>query len=187
MPDAAEGKQTKPACSAGHTSTLPDVERICSKRRPEKHFQDISVFPARDYSAPRGTDFSYEAARMNVRFWALSRRLARPGNIRKQSAGLRRSGCEFLVQSRRTGYRSDRNLPPDLDDLIVRQAEEVADVDGVALHDGEEPLLPCRQAPAVLAADHRLMTDVVGDIVEIDRAAQRSTGGEQFRDMRPLP
>src|ERR1700687_491383 len=83
--------------------------------------------------------------------------------------------------------RLDRDLPPDLDDLIVGQAEEVADVDGVALHNGEEPLLPGRQAHAVLAADHGLVADVVGHIVEIDGAAQRFAGGEQFRDMRPLP
>src|SRR5262249_51916575 len=47
--------------------------------------------------------------------------------------------------------RSDRNLPPDLDDLVGRQAEEIADMDGVALHHGKDPLLPRWQAAAVLA------------------------------------
>src|ERR1700738_2429931 len=37
------------------------------------------------------------------------------------------------------GRALDRNLPPDLDDLIVGQAEEVADMNGVALHHGEDP------------------------------------------------
>ena len=52
---------------------------------------------------------------------------------------------------------SYRDLPPDFDDALVRQAQEVADMDGVALHDSKEPFLPCGKAFAVLAADHRLM------------------------------
>src|ERR1700679_3226711 len=80
----------------------------------------------------------------------------------------------------------DRNLASNLDDLIGRQAEEVADMDGVALHHGEQPLLPLRQAQAVFAADHRFMTDIIRHIVEIDRTPQRFTGGEQFRNMGPL-
>src|SRR5665647_2495301 len=35
----------------------------------------------------------------------------------------------------------DRNLPPNLNDLITGKAKEIADMDSVALHDGEE-LLP---------------------------------------------
>src|SRR6185312_1741952 len=80
----------------------------------------------------------------------------------------------------------DRDLPPDLDDLIVGKAEEVADMDGVALHHGKQPFLASRQAPAVLAADHRLMADIVGDIVEIDIAAERLASSEQFGNMRTL-
>ena len=80
----------------------------------------------------------------------------------------------------------DRNLPPDLYDLIVGKIEEVADMSGVALHYGEEPLLPGRQTLAVLAANHRFMADVISHVAEIDRASQRLAGGEQFRDMRTL-
>src|ERR1700753_1504222 len=72
-----------------------------------------------------------------------------------------------------SAFRLNRNLPPDLDHLIGREAEKVADVNGIALHHGKEGLLPSRQALAVLAADHRLVADVIGDVVEIDCAAQR--------------
>src|ERR1700747_562324 len=80
----------------------------------------------------------------------------------------------------------DRDLPSDLDDLIGGQAEEIADMDRVALHHGEERLLPCGKALAVLAADHRFMADVIGDVIEIDRAPQRFAGREQLRNMRAL-
>jgi len=92
----------------------------------------------------------------------------------------------FNDDNSRPALASDRNLPPDLDHLIAGQAEEVADMDGVALHHGEEPLLPGRQAQAVLAADHRLMADIIGDVVEIDRAAQRFAGGEQLGNVGTL-
>jgi hypothetical protein len=36
----------------------------------------------------------------------------------------------------------NRNLPPDLNDLIAGEAKEVANMDGVALHHSEEPFLP---------------------------------------------
>src|ERR1700732_4122829 len=62
--------------------------------------------------------------------------------------------------------RLDRDLPPDLDDLVGGKTEEVADMDGVALHDGEEPLLPGGYSVAVLAGNHRLVTDVIGHVVE---------------------
>jgi hypothetical protein len=59
-------------------------------------------------------------------------------------ADVQRTGWEVngTVQS----WSLNRYLPPDLDDLIIGQAEEVADMHGIALHDGEEPLLPGRQA-----------------------------------------
>src|ERR1700676_960202 len=82
--------------------------------------------------------------------------------------------------------RPDRNLPSDLDDLIGGQAEEVADMGGVALHDSEDSLLPGWQAHAVLAGDHRLVAHVIGHVVEVDCATQRFAGGEQFRNMRAL-
>src|SRR5260370_40827990 len=69
---------------------------------------------------------------------------------------------------------------------MVGKAEEVADMDGVALHHSEQPLLPGRQAQAVLAADDRFAADVISDIVEVDRAPKRFAGGEQFRNMRTL-
>jgi hypothetical protein len=49
-----------------------------------------------------------------------------------------------------TGFRKDnptelnRNLASNLNDLIVRQAEEIADMSCVALHHGEKGLLPGR-------------------------------------------
>ena len=75
--------------------------------------------------------------------------------------------CSVSAGARRAGALSNRNLSPDLDNLIAGKTEEVADMDGVALHHGEEPLLPGRQAEAVLAADHRLMADIIGDVVKI--------------------
>jgi hypothetical protein len=67
----------------------------------------------------------------------------------------------------------DRNLPPNLNDLITGKAKEIADMDSVALHDGEELLLPGWQAFAVLAADDGLVTHVISHVAEIDRAPQR--------------
>src|SRR3984893_16407309 len=81
---------------------------------------------------------------------------------------------------------SNRDLPADLDHLVVRQAEEVADMDRVALHHGEEPLLPAGHPHAVVAADHGFMPDIIGDVGKVDGAAERFTGSEQFRNMRPL-
>ncbi|GAC1336493.1 MAG: hypothetical protein NVSMB20_12570 [Bradyrhizobium sp.] len=54
----------------------------------------------------------------------------------------------------------DRNLPPDLDHLIAGQAEEIADVNRVALHHGEDALLPGGKAPAVFARDDSLTTHI---------------------------
>src|SRR5882724_746945 len=81
---------------------------------------------------------------------------------------------------------SDRNLPPDLDDLIAGQAEEIAHVLGIAFHDGKEPLLPAGQALVVLAADHGFMADIIGHVRKIHRASQRFAGGEELGDMRTL-
>lgn len=68
---------------------------------------------------------------------------------------------------------SNRNQPPNLHDLIAGKAEEVANMDRIALHDREESLLPSGKASAVLTPDHRLVAEVVSDIVEVDRASQR--------------
>ena len=70
----------------------------------------------------------------------------------------------------------DRNLPPDLNDLIGWQAEEVTDMNGVALHHGKQPLLPGRQTLAIFTADDGLVADIISDIVEVDRASQRFAG-----------
>src|ERR1700688_366167 len=78
----------------------------------------------------------------------------------------------------------DRDLPPDLDDLIGGKAEEVADVSGVALHDGVDPLLPDGHAHAILTGNHGLAAHIIGHVVEVDRATKRLAGGEQFRNMR---
>ncbi len=72
----------------------------------------------------------------------------------------------------------DRNLSADLDDLIGGQAEEVTDMDGIAFHHGKYPFLPGRQAPAILAMDHRFMADIIGDVAKVDGAAERLAGRE---------
>src|ERR1700722_4511468 len=59
-------------------------------------------------------------------------------------------------------------------------------MDGVAFHYREETLLPPRHPHAVVAADHGFMLDIIGDVGKLDRAAERFTGSEQFRNMRPL-
>jgi hypothetical protein len=64
----------------------------------------------------------------------------------------------------------NRNLPPDLNDLIAGETEELANMCSIALDASEEPLLPGGQAHAVLAADNRLMAHVIGDVAQIDRA-----------------
>ena len=79
-----------------------------------------------------------------------------------------------------------RSRPP-----VAGQAEVVADMGGVALHHGEERLLPARQAPAVLAADHRLVADIIGDVVEIDACSPASAPasaapGYAGRSMKPI-
>src|SRR6185312_9126701 len=81
---------------------------------------------------------------------------------------------------------SDRDLTADLDDLIDGQAEEVADMDGVAFHHGEDALLPGRKAVAAIAVDHRFVSDEVGDVVYIDGATKRLAGRKQLRNVRPL-
>src|SRR6202163_1136057 len=80
----------------------------------------------------------------------------------------------------------NRSLSPDLNNLIVGQVEEVADMNSVALHHREEPLLPGGQAHAVLAADHRLVAHVIRHVAKIDRAPPRFTGCEQFGNLRTL-
>ncbi len=81
---------------------------------------------------------------------------------------------------------SNRNLPPDLDHLIGRETEEVADMDSVALHHSEHPFLTGRQAQVVLAADDGFAADIIGEVVEVDRTPQRFAGGEQFRNLARL-
>ena len=70
----------------------------------------------------------------------------------------------------------NRNQPPNLHDLIAGKAEEVADVNRIALHDREESFLPRGKAFPVLTADYRLVAEVISDIVEVDRASQRFAG-----------
>src|SRR5581483_7161550 len=53
--------------------------------------------------------------------------------------------------------RLDRDLTPDLDHLVVRKAEEIADMLRIALHQRKQPLLPGRQALAVFSRDHGFM------------------------------
>src|SRR5450759_2722196 len=73
------------------------------------------------------------------RFLDLDFSLAEPGSDAELTFMLDLFNCvSGTVQS----WCLNRNLPPDLNDLIARETEEVADVYSVALHDSEEPLLP---------------------------------------------
>src|SRR5579871_785887 len=85
---------------------------------------------------------------------------------------------------RRAGL--DRDLTADLDDSVGWEAEEIADVDRIPFHHREYPLLPCWQPGAVLAVDHGFVTDIISDVAEVDSAAQRLAGGDQFRNIRTL-
>ncbi len=60
------------------------------------------------------------------------------------------------LPARRSSMRpaSDRDLSPDFNYAVGRQAEKVGDLHDVAVHRGEEPSLPCRRA----FASPRLMT-----------------------------
>src|SRR3981081_773396 len=66
------------------------------------------------------------------------------------------------------GSRSlNRDHPPDFNDLIAWQHKEVADMDRIALKHDEDPLLPGRQAVAVLARHDRFPPHIIGDIIEV--------------------
>src|SRR6185437_2637708 len=105
---------------------------------------------------------------------------------KSDQAYLKRFRYRFERRKRVKTKSLDRNLPADLDDLVARQAEEVADMDRVALHHRKELLLPARQAHAILAVDHGFVADIISDVVEIDGAAERSAHRKQLRNMRPL-
>src|SRR6516162_2438353 len=66
---------------------------------------------------------------------------------------------------------SNRDLAPNLDDLVSWKIEEICQVGGIALHEGKQRFLPTRQAFPVLAPYHRLVSDKVGYVGEIDGAA----------------
>src|ERR1700730_12797145 len=82
--------------------------------------------------------------------------------------------------------RSNRNLPSDLYDLVARQAEEIAYVSRVALHRGENALLPVGQSPAVLPCHHGFVTDIIGHVAEIDGTAPRLAGKQEGWNIRTL-
>src|ERR1700733_9398373 len=90
------------------------------------------------------------------------------------------------MRERESENALNRNLPPDLDDLVAGETEEVADMDRVAFHDREESLLPDRHAQAVIPGDHGLVTDIVSHIVKVRRTAQRFAGCEQLGNVRPF-
>jgi len=77
-------------------------------------------------------------------------------------------------------------LSPNLDDLICGEAEEVADMDRIALHDREERFLPAGQPFTVFPADHRLVANIISDIVEVDYAAKRFAGCQEFWNVGTL-
>jgi hypothetical protein len=77
----------------------------------------------------------------------------------------------------------NRDLSSNLDDLIAWQAEEIADMNRVALHHGEKGFLPGGQPLAVLAAHNGLVTDVVGHIAKIYRSSGGPAGLQQFWNM----
>src|SRR5579863_1811566 len=80
----------------------------------------------------------------------------------------------------------NRNLPPDLDHLITRQAKEIADMYGVAFHYGEQSFLPSGQSFFIPAAHDGFMANVISNIVEIHCAAKRSAGTQKVRNLGPL-
>lgn len=50
---------------------------------------------------------------------------------------------QWISRTRHSVLRtSDRNMPADFDDIVVRKPEEVAVVHGVSHHRGKENLLP---------------------------------------------
>src|SRR5262249_10542533 len=64
-----------------------------------------------------------------------------------------------------------RNLPADLDDLFGWQSEIVGNVRSVAHHGREDALLPMWHRRPMAAVQNALMPDIIGDVVESDRAA----------------
>ncbi len=80
------------------------------------------------------------------------------------TAPLRATNAKAKVRS------SNGNLSPDLNDLFVREFEEIAYMRRVALHHSENALLPARQAAAILTSHDGFVTNVIRDVTEIDRA-----------------
>src|ERR1700722_9850604 len=68
---------------------------------------------------------------------------------------------------------SDRNLPSDLDHAVTRQPQEVAHVQRVPGHRRIQLFLPRPHARTVFGTNDRFMTDVVGDIIKLQRTAER--------------
>jgi hypothetical protein len=80
----------------------------------------------------------------------------------------------IVAESIADALRSNRDLPPDLDKLIVRQFQEIAEARRIALHQGEGHFLPEWQPQAIAARNNGFVADIIGYIVKIDVAAQRS-------------
>ena len=80
-------------------------------------------------------------------------------------------------------------MTAELDNFVDGKPEEACDVDGVALHRGEQLFLPGWEALSVLAANDRFVPDVIGDIVEVDRTpvirASARSAGMSGRSMKP--
>src|SRR6516225_2232663 len=81
---------------------------------------------------------------------------------------------------------SNRDLAPNLDDLVTWQIEEIRQMGGIALHEGKQRFLPTRQAFPVLAPYHRLVSDKVGYVCEIDGAAALLQLTQQAGNIRSL-
>ena len=92
---------------------------------------------------------------------------------------------QHLVTSKaavRIRFRAPQSLDgkpaTDFNNVVGRQPEVVGDVNGVALHRGEERLFPCRQSLPVPAADDRLVADVIGDVLIFELAPMKSGAAE---------
>jgi hypothetical protein len=106
--------------------------------------------------------------------------------FRTRAALVRRVRKRFAFIAGLADLQSNRDLPPDFDDLITGKPEEIRHVGSVALHSDKYRFLPMRQPFSVGAGRHGLMTYIVGNVSKIDRTAARLELLEHVRHIGPL-